>query len=371
MACMLESCIYYIVFGTLWMWNISYFLGMDTQTLRASTRHKKNICNGFPAKWLIFTSVMFFPCVITGGYFQTTWLTHKLLDFYIHYLSIATRFSNNKWTLPRPVVLNEIHRERDNQCKFAINDADQRTSDVTTHCINTTATVFAETGLELLTPTDIQANSTSHLLHPIIFDTGASLVITGSTQDFLPNIYRLISTLKLGGMISVAAVIREGNVAWTFTCDNGEHLTLMTKCYHVPSPCTRLLSPQKLFDKVNGNPGRYWGNEELFHLEYTSKPALHIPYVPSSNLPIGYACTHVSNTEDQINLILLNEENQNLTSGQKLLFEYHYKFSHTNMPLVQQILRSEDFPQHKFLAASKCVYHPSVKFMSSPRPIDC
>ena len=78
------------------------------------------------------------------------------------------------------MVLNEIYHKRDTQYKLAINDADQRTSDVKNHYINTAATVFSEPGLELLTPIDIQANSSSQLLHPIIFDIGASLAITGS-----------------------------------------------------------------------------------------------------------------------------------------------------------------------------------------------
>ena len=130
-------------------------------------------------------------------------------------------------------------------------------------------------------------------------------------------------------MVSGAAVIVEGDVAWTFMCGNGEQLTLMTKCYHVPSASTHLLSPQKLFDKLNGFPGRYWRDEEMSYLEYLSKPTLNILYAPNSNLPIGYASTDLGNTGDQIKLTLLNKENPNLTSGQKLLLEYHYKFEHT------------------------------------------
>ena len=36
------------------------------------------------------------------------------------------------------------------------------------------------------------------------------------------------------------------------------------------------------------------------------------------------------------------------------MLEYHYRFGHTNMQLVQQILRSGAFPAGKYLAASKC-----------------
>ena len=73
-----------------------------------------------------------------------------------------------------------------------------------------------------------------------------------------------------------------------------------------------------------------------------------------SNLPVGYALTAINDHGHQVNLAILDETNQNLTAGQKLLLEYHYRFRHTNMPLVQQVLRSEGFPAGKFAAASKC-----------------
>ena len=52
-------------------------------------------------------------------------------------------------------------------------------------------------------------------------------------------------------------------------------------------------------------------------------------------------------------MTIIDQNNQNLKAGQKLLLEYHYCFGCTNMPLVQQILRSEGSPAGKFAAASK------------------
>ena len=77
-----------------------------------------------------------------------------------------------------------------------------------------------------------------------------------------------------------------GNVAWTFSCTNGDQLGLITKCYHVPCANTRLLSPQTLFDKQNGQPGKYWGDEDMFHFQFDTKPSVDIPYSLKSNLPI-------------------------------------------------------------------------------------
>ena len=347
---------YYLVLSTKWMWDLFTFF---CRTPRNSTGRRKlktkQICGGFPAKWLIFTAVMFFPTFIFGGYFHLILPTY-IVNWYSYYkLTAQTLATNKRVTLPTHL-----------NCPFSIpttglskivlkESLDSSTTDITNCHVNTAATVFADPGLELLTPEEVQANTSPHLLHPVIFDTGASLAITGCQSDFLPNTYKPITSLKLGGMASGAAVLGEGDIAWTFNCNNGEQLTMMTKCYHVPKASTRLLSPQKRFDKANGQSGKYWGDEEMFHLEYLSKPVLNIPYSLNSNLPVGYASTCMSNSVDQVNLTLLNTENQNLTSGQKLLLEFHYKFGHTNMPLVQQILRTEGFPQHKFMAASKCV----------------
>ncbi len=93
----------------------------------------------------------------------------------------------------------------------------------------------------------------------------------------------------------------------------------------------------------------------MFHLQYDSKPSIDVPYSLDSNLPFGYALTSPEDNIHQVNTTVLDDSNQNLTAGQKLILEYHYKFGHTNMPLVQQILHAKGFPAGKFAAASKCV----------------
>ena len=208
--------------------------------------------------------------------------------------------------------------------------------------------------MELIQPSDLQVNLANSIYSPIIFDTGASLAITGDKEDFLPDTFKEVTSLKLGGMAAGALITGAGNVAWTFSCNNGDNLAIITRCYLVPSANTRLLSPQGIFDKLNGNPGKFWGDEDKFHLQYDNKPSISVEYSSNSNLPIGYALSTPTESNSQVNIALLDEVNQNLTAGQKLLLEYHYKFGHTNMPLIQQILRSDAFPAGKFAAATKC-----------------
>ena len=83
----------------------------------------------------------------------------------------------------------------------------------------------------------------------------------------------------------------------------------MTRCYYVPSANTRLLSPQKLLDKRNGQTEKYWGDKDMFHLEYDQQPGIDIPYSPERNLPIGYAAVTAEDESNQINLTILDKEN--------------------------------------------------------------
>ena len=105
---------------------------------------------------------------------------------------------------------------------------------------NIAPAVSSQAGLELFQPADLQVNFAGTHLSPIIFDTGASLAITGERNDFLPQTFREVTTLKLGGMAAGAPITGKGNVAWTLSCDNGDQVAIITRCYIVPTASTRL-----------------------------------------------------------------------------------------------------------------------------------
>ena len=225
------------------------------------------------------------------------------------------------------------------------------------HCIdqsNNDPIVCIEAGLELLKPAEIEINTAMQDHQPIIMDTGTSLAIFGNRQDFLPELFQEVTSLKWGGMVAGANIVGLGNVIRTFPCDNGDQMAIILKRYLVQSANTRLLSQKRIFDKQNGQPGTFWGDEEAFYLEYKDKPIITIKYPTESNLPIAPTLTVSTDQARQVNLTLLDEANQNLTAGPKVLLEYHYRFGHINMPLVQLKLRSEGFPTGEFAAASKC-----------------
>lgn len=84
----------------------------------------------------------------------------------------------------------------------------------------------------------------SHLNRfPVIFDSGASIAITGNRTDFVGEVIKPFKDLRLGGMAQGAKVEGIGIVHWTFNTGQAT-LTLALRCYFVPDCKARLLSPQ-------------------------------------------------------------------------------------------------------------------------------
>jgi hypothetical protein len=192
---------------------------------------------------------------------------------------------------------------------------------------------------------------------PVIFDTGASLAITHDKSDFSGPITASTTDLRLGGMANGLRIEGIGPVTWTFRTATSAPITVKGMAYYVPQAKARLLSPQRLCHSKTGQHGRFEGDHQSFRLCFDGQPPLVIEYDERNSLPIGYATFHepaTGPTDLQLNLVLISDLNQNMTAGQKLLLQWHYRFGHLNFPAVQRILRAVPFLFGKFEAASKC-----------------
>jgi hypothetical protein len=83
----------------------------------------------------------------------------------------------------------------------------------------------------------------------VIFDTGASLVITPELSDFVSPLKPLARAMKLGGMENGIEIKGIGIIAWTVTVKDGTEVQICTDAYYIPESKQRLLSPQRLFNK--------------------------------------------------------------------------------------------------------------------------
>jgi hypothetical protein len=199
------------------------------------------------------------------------------------------------------------------------------------------------------------ANTTS----AVIFDTGASLGITHDIQDFDGPLTIPDCDLRLGGMANGLKIEGIGPVTWTFSNKDGTEVQIRSQCNYVrqcnyvPQSKMRLISPQSLFNKEKGVNGWYKGDEESFRLQFDGCPCLIVEYDPRNHLPIGQARIGGSGMLPQVNFALTNEGNQNISAGQKLLLNWHFRFRHLNLPAVQRILRGFPFTANRFASASK------------------
>jgi hypothetical protein len=111
-----------------------------------------------------------------------------------------------------------------------------------------------------------------------------------------------------------------------------------------------------LFNKSKGVAGKYEGDEDTFTLEFEGCQRLVVEYDHRNHLPIGYATVGTSNPaiNPQANIALLDESNQNITAGHKLLMNGHSQFGHLNFSVVQRILRQFPFVSTTFAVGSKC-----------------
>jgi hypothetical protein len=70
---------------------------------------------------------------------------------------------------------------------------------------------------------------------PIIFDTGATLAVTGIRSDFIESDFKVPPTeLRLGGLARGLQIAGIGTVHWSFIADDGSMLMIQTKAYYVP-----------------------------------------------------------------------------------------------------------------------------------------
>ena len=192
---------------------------------------------------------------------------------------------------------------------------------------------------------------------PVIFDTDASLAITHDTVDFDGPLTVPKGDLRPGGMANGLKMEGVSSVTRTYSNIEGDDVCVRGFAYYVLKATARLLSHQRLFDASTDMQGRYEGDQSSFRLYFQGSAPLIVEYDDRNSLPIGYATIGpVANDKirPQMNLTLLDEANQSMTAGQKLLLHWQHRFGHLNLPAVQRLLWAIPFLSAKFAAASKC-----------------
>ena len=195
---------------------------------------------------------------------------------------------------------------------------------------------------------------------PVIFDTGASLAITPSRDDFQGPI-TLVLGLKLGGMANGMIIEGKGIVEWSFI-SGVNTIVVKTECYLIPDSSVQLISPQRLFKPAQNITGEFVTREENCQLRFDGLPSLSIPYDICNFLPTAVAQNAATAPKDPIsNLCITNENNQNLSPAAKQLLRWHFRFGHRNIHYVQRILHTPPFATNKYIAARRVPFENCPK----------
>ena len=93
----------------------------------------------------------------------------------------------------------------------------------------------------LMGAVDLQTHTSPHSF-PVIFDSGATLAISPSKEDFSGSIVPFKTKRTLGGTAGDIDIAGIGLIKWSFRAGD-KYLVLHSMCYHVPGCKARLISP--------------------------------------------------------------------------------------------------------------------------------
>ena len=207
---------------------------------------------------------------------------------------------------------------------------------------------------------------------PLVWDTGASQGLTPFLKDF---IHYETCKIEVNDISKVNHVIGIGTVMYKFRASNGDDVFIPGVAFHLPTAAIRLLSPQSYHQRWGGY-SMIDGKEVLMNLwRPDNKPAhtLRFPLCTQSNVPtvVNVSCTaseretigpllrpaiahhildidndwrssahahkHEFLTQSCMLPSLTDSSNVNLTSGQKELLMWHWKYG-ISMSRIQELM---------------------------------
>ena len=184
---------------------------------------------------------------------------------------------------------------------------------------------------------------------PIVLDTGCSHSLSPVSSDFIGPI-KPCKQRNLRGLNGTVDIVGVGTVEWIIRDYFDNVRIIRTTAYYVPDGNIRLFSPQSYFQEQHGR-GCCSVHADRIILELLNGSELTFPYHSTSNLPLmlldahapqpptaGFTFQQISSFDNpRFFLSVAHETNQNLTSTQRELLLWHWRFGHADMRRVQRL----------------------------------
>ena len=167
----------------------------------------------------------------------------------------------------------------------------------------------------------------------IIFDTGASMSISGEEKDFPYGVEKC--SIKLQGIGSGILVTGKGIIRWSFPKLGGGVITVECMGYYAPEMKFRLFSPQSYF-VAQQKEGKFVMDKDgvVFELSPTDRVKI---VLNAANLPVALATSNVEVASDKLALLTCATDARNvqLPMKAKRLLQWHYRLGHCSLKLVR------------------------------------
>jgi hypothetical protein len=158
-------------------------------------------------------------------------------------------------------------------------------------------------------------------------DTGCSFAMTFDERDFVEIVHATFGQVQTAG--AQLPITAFGIVEWKIAGSEGLPLSLRIPCHLVSGSNVCLLSPQYYvrYHKLPATSGQFGGTANGFWMNLQGGGQIHCNVDPRSNIPTALAlaleCTvDCSCSEAHVafnNNVILDDENQNLSSAQNIL----------------------------------------------------
>ena len=147
----------------------------------------------------------------------------------------------------------------------------------------------------------------------IIFDTGASMSISGEEKDFPYGVEKC--SIKLQGIGSGILVTGKGVIRWSFPKLGGGVITVECMGYYAPEMKFRLFSPQSYF-VAQQKEGKFVMDKDgvVFELSPTDRVKI---VLNAANLPVALATSNVEVASDNLALLTCATDARNVQLPQK------------------------------------------------------
>ena len=179
----------------------------------------------------------------------------------------------------------------------------------------------------------------------VIVDTGCTVTASGDKTDFEPcSLMKLKDSWALEGIGGALKATHKGIIRYEVVTDDGNIEVLRMEGYYMPDLKCRLFSPQAyaLYRKEHLGDHDWtctlnWAGSEF---KFQDGNVVSIKNDDRLKLPIFRCFANATRTAESLALTCVTDErNQNLTSLQKKLLQWHFKLGHVGFQNLQWIGR--------------------------------